>query len=339
MVHLRLAGVSEDGRKLAARVRRRGGVHRRRRRPTQGRACAAATSPASASWRCRWTSAATSRHPGADPGRRDPRGRRPVAGTTVDKMMPYAAPCSPSASTWRSAPSAPRSGVAPPTAAAPAPAPSATRSAAICAAQNVDPDAVAWDAWRREDGRWTLTGCLPDRRRVGRRSPSTPRATTSSPTTTTPTGCSARCADAQRWPPAEVTELGDDLSTARRRRLAAVPPDELPLGEDAIDLVTEAPAATSRWPEPTARGERRARCRGPGRGLPRRPGRRRHRPGRRRASDAGVRPGRRGDDAATPSDSTTHAPRAGLAQAVKKPAAEPPCRAGTRSCSAAGLQD
>ena len=36
----------------------------------------------------------------------------------------------------------------------------------------------------------------------------------------------------------------DDLTAARRRRLAAVPPDELPLGEDAIDLVTEDPVET-----------------------------------------------------------------------------------------------
>jgi hypothetical protein len=31
----------------------------------------------------------------------------------------------------------------------------------------------------------------------------------------------------------------DDLTTARQRRLSAVPPDELPLGEDAIELVSE----------------------------------------------------------------------------------------------------
>ena len=33
----------------------------------------------------------------------------------------------------------------------------------------------------------------------------------------------------------------DDLSDARRRRLSAVPADELPLGEDAIELVSEDP--------------------------------------------------------------------------------------------------
>jgi hypothetical protein len=40
-----------------------------------------------------------------------------------------------------------------------------------------------------------------------------------------------------------VDEAGsrDDLSTARRRRLSAVPPEELPLGEDALELVNEDP--------------------------------------------------------------------------------------------------
>ena len=26
---------------------------------------------------------------------------------------------------------------------------------------NVDPDSVVWDAWRREDGRWSLTAASP----------------------------------------------------------------------------------------------------------------------------------------------------------------------------------
>ena len=39
--------------------------------------------------------------------------------------------------------------------------------------------------------------------------------------------------------PAEPTR--DDLSDARRRRLSAVPDDELPLGDDAIELVSEDP--------------------------------------------------------------------------------------------------
>ena len=43
--------------------------------------------------------------------------------------------------------------------------------------------------------------------------------------------------------PGEIADPArDDLSDARRRRLSAVPADELPLGDDAIELVREAPA-------------------------------------------------------------------------------------------------
>ena len=63
----------------------------------------------------------------------------------------------------------------------------------------------------------------------------------------------------------------DDLSTARRRRLSAVPPEELPLGEDALELVNEDPGAGDR-PRPASRRPTRS-GRGAGRGLPRR-----HRP-------------------------------------------------------------
>ena len=54
-------------------------------------------------------------------------------------------------------------------------------------------------------------------------------------TTTTPAGWSARpCAGAPRRPSATTCEQ------ARQRRLSAVPEDELPLGDDAIELVTRA---------------------------------------------------------------------------------------------------
>ena len=69
-------------------------------------------------------------------------------------------------------------------------------------------------------------------------SPSTPRATTSPPRTTTPAGCSARSSPRPRAP-----EPRNDLEQARQRRLSAVHPgrpEELPLGDDAIELVTDA---------------------------------------------------------------------------------------------------
>ena len=44
---------------------------------------------------------------------------------------------------------------------------------------------------------------------------------------------------------AAAAEPSDDLSSARRRRLSSVPPDELPLGEDAIELVSDDPEPRS----------------------------------------------------------------------------------------------
>jgi len=107
-------------------------------------------------------------------------------------------------------------------------------------ARNVNPDTVEWDSWRREDGRWTL---VADYR----------------------SGESARHAefvfdapgryvvaddDEARWLVGEQTSLtGPQPRTGPgQRRLSAVGrhEDELPLGEDAIELVApEAPA-----PEP-----------------------------------------------------------------------------------------
>ena len=51
---------------------------------------------------------------------------------------------------------------------------------ALLRSVNVDPDTVEWDAWRREDGRWTLTGEFASTRAPGRgrSSPTTPPATT-----------------------------------------------------------------------------------------------------------------------------------------------------------------
>ena len=94
-------------------------------------------------------------------------------------------------------------------------------------------------------------------------SPSTPPATTSSSTTTTPAGWSARA-----WPPRRPAR--DDLQSVRERRLTSVGQDELPLGDDAIELVTGSEPATDR----EVADERR-------RGVPRRhPGLRRPRAAR-----------------------------------------------------------
>ena len=105
--------------------------------------------------------------------------------------------------------------------------------------RNVDPDTVAWDAWRREDGRWTLTGSYTTTGHVGAAHFSFDA----------PGNYVVADDDDAHWligevsdPPAEPSETTrDDLSDARRRRLSAVPPDALPLGEDAIELVSEDP--------------------------------------------------------------------------------------------------
>ena len=103
---------------------------------------------------------------------------------------------------------------------------------------NVDPAVVEWDAWRREDGRWTLTGSFRTPQRKG-------RATFAFDTR----GNFVTSEDEDaRWlvgesvgrpaAPAPAQASRDELQQARARRLSAVPPDELPLGEDAIELVT-----------------------------------------------------------------------------------------------------
>jgi hypothetical protein len=104
---------------------------------------------------------------------------------------------------------------------------------------NVDPGSVEWDAWRREDGRWTLTGIYDVAGRTG-------IATFSHD----PRGNFVTVDDEDaRWLIGEAATTtapqpaADDLAAARQRRLSAASGEELPLGEDAIEMVTgEEPA-------------------------------------------------------------------------------------------------
>jgi hypothetical protein len=104
---------------------------------------------------------------------------------------------------------------------------------------NVDPSTVSWDAWRREDGRWSLTCQFSATKREG----------IAKFTYDAPGNYVVLDNDDARWLVGEVVPgpLGapprDDLQE-RRRRLNAVPgqdaatsADELPLGVDAIELV------------------------------------------------------------------------------------------------------
>lgn len=101
-------------------------------------------------------------------------------------------------------------------------------------AHDVDPASVEWDAWRREDGRWTLTALYDIAGRIG-------TATFSHD----PRGSFVTLDDDDaHWlvgdtapEAATATPASDDLAAARQRRLSAVG-DELPLGDDAIEMVT-----------------------------------------------------------------------------------------------------
>ena len=104
---------------------------------------------------------------------------------------------------------------------------------------NVDPETVVWDARRREDGRWTLTGDFATGKRQG-----------SANFIYDPPGNYVTVEnDDARWLLGEQVAAAqrparDDLKQARGRRLSAVsestqPHEELPLGDDAIELVSE----------------------------------------------------------------------------------------------------
>ena len=100
-----------------------------------------------------------------------------------------------------------------------------------------------------EDGRWTLTATFE----------TGPRTGGAAFTFDAPGNYVSADDEDARWligdagpatassPDETAAASTDDLSQARRRRLSAVPLDELPLGEDAIDLVSE-PDSSRRVP-------------------------------------------------------------------------------------------
>ncbi|MGA8845144.1 MAG: septation protein SepH [Nocardioides sp.] len=98
---------------------------------------------------------------------------------------------------------------------------------------NVDPDLVSWDAWRRDDGRWALVADYEMSSRSG----------SAQFTFDTPGNYVVLENDDARWlvgeSVASPSPARDDLQGVRERRLSTVPGDELPLGDDAIELVTE----------------------------------------------------------------------------------------------------
>lgn len=117
--------------------------------------------------------------------------------------------------------------------------------AAHLRSHNVDPQTVEWDAWRREDGRWSLIAGYdtPARSGAAELTFDAPGnyVTLDNEDARWLVGISTPVADA---PPAPA----DDLQAARERRLGSVDAyddAELPLGDslgdDAIDLVTDQP--------------------------------------------------------------------------------------------------
>jgi hypothetical protein len=169
-----------------------------------------------------------------------------VAGTSVDKVMPYAAPVL--AERAHVAQRAQRASVRrrPTEGSAVAARTLGDAIGSHLRSRNVDPDTVSWDAWRREDGRWTLTGAYTTSGRVGAAHFSFDA----------PGNYVVADDDDAHWLLGEVADepaaaepsadpTADDLTRARQRRLSAVPPDELPLGasaelgDDAIELVSD----------------------------------------------------------------------------------------------------
>jgi hypothetical protein len=120
---------------------------------------------------------------------------------------------------------------------------------------NVDPGAAEWDAWRREDGRWTLTALYEVAGRTG-----------TGTFSYDPRGNFVTVDDDDaRWLVGDATSetsagadegpAADDLSAARQRRLSAVGVDEPALGDDAIELASDGESATETTMELGTLGE------------------------------------------------------------------------------------
>ena len=219
MAHLTLTGVSDDGKRLLL-VTDSGEEHTvdldERLR------AALATPPTRGSERRLETTMTSSLRP-RDIQARIRAGETPdevaaAAGTTIDKIMTYAGPVL--AERQHVAERAQRSSLRRTGEAA---GTARTLGDAIDAhlrSQNVDPASLEWDAWRREDGRWTLTGVFSAVRRSG----------TAQFTYDAPGNFVVLENDDARWLLGELSEQPatapplDDLMQARQRRLAGARP-------------------------------------------------------------------------------------------------------------------
>ena len=163
-----------------------------------------------------------------------------AAGTSVDKIMPFAAPVM-----------AERAHVAERAQLASVRRRSnesgaRTLGEAVSAqlrSHNVDPGAVEWDSWRREDGRWTLTAVYDVAGRTGTGTFShDPRGNF-----VTVDDDDARWLVGDGSPAVDTAATdgpaADDLAAARQRRLSSVGDDEPAWGDDAIELATDGDSA------------------------------------------------------------------------------------------------
>ena len=183
-----------------------------------------------------------------------------AAQTTLEKVMPYAAPVL--AEREHVAQRSLRASIRRPRPVRPEPqgpaAPSVTPISTRLRGMNVDPDSVVWDAWRREDGRWSLSASFSAGGQDG----------LARLTYDQPGNFVLLENDEARWLVGDHLErrpgrrAGADAAEPEGRALSAVPSEQLALtapttwATDAIELVTTSPSrptSTSRRPRPPRR--------------------------------------------------------------------------------------
>jgi hypothetical protein len=149
-----------------------------------------------------------------------------AAKTTVEKVMPYAAPVL--AEREHVAERAQRSSIRRPHGEAPGGA--RTLGDAITGhlhARNVDPEIVTWDAWRREDGRWALTGRYSIQGHEGM----------AELTFDQPGNFVVLDNDDAHWLVGDVADAAAEPEPAPgTRRLSSVPAEQLTLGDDVLGI-------------------------------------------------------------------------------------------------------
>lgn len=102
---------------------------------------------------------------------------------------------------------------------------------------NVSEETASWDAWRREDGRWTLACSFDTSSRKG----------TATFSFDAPGNFVVPEDDDAKWLIGDAVDKAPRTGSrpTRKRRLSSVSAEELPLGEDAIEMVSDESAVTT----------------------------------------------------------------------------------------------